>query len=169
MFFGHSATSLPSARQKNTRQISVCRQNVYRVSFAECNTRQTLCRVFLGFRRVPMALGKVPESGSASSLSECGFVERTDELDLVPQVMRPLILSMLFLPIQHYYKRLYTYSSLCVAIFTCLILRRLYTHIGFDHLVSPPIIYTLCMALHSTHSIFDCSVRALSTNNSPIS
>ena len=65
--------------------------------------------------------------------------------------------------------RLYTYSSLCVAIFTCLILRRLYAHIGFDHLVSPPIIYTLCMALHSTHSIFDCSLRALSTNNSPIS
>ena len=86
-----------------------------------------------------------------------------------PQVMRPLSLPMLFLPIQHYYKRLYTYSSLCVAIFTCLILRRLYTHIGFDHLFSPPIIYTLCMALHSTHSIFDCSLRALSTNNSPIS
>jgi len=32
--------------------------------------------------------------------------------------------------------RLYTYSSLCVAIFTSLILRRLYTHIGFDHLFS---------------------------------
>jgi len=97
----------------------------------------------------------------ASSLSECGFVERADELDLVPQVMRP---DPTLLQI-----RLYTYSSLCVAIFTCLILRRLYTHIGFDHLFSPLIIYTLCMALHSTHSIFDCSLRALSTNNSPIS
>jgi hypothetical protein len=55
----------------------------------------------------------------------------------------------------------------CVGSFTCLILRRLYTHIGFD-LFSPPIIYILYMALHSTHSIFDCSLRALSTNNSPI-
>ena len=41
---------------------------------------------------------------NTSSLSECGFVERADELDLVPLVMRPLSLSMLFLPIQHYYK-----------------------------------------------------------------
>jgi len=32
--------------------------------FAECNTRQTLCRVFFGLHRVPPALGKPPVSSS---------------------------------------------------------------------------------------------------------
>jgi hypothetical protein len=31
---------------KDTRQRRFCRQFFYRVSFAECNTRQSLCRVF---------------------------------------------------------------------------------------------------------------------------
>jgi hypothetical protein len=37
---------------KDTRQIRFCRQFFYRVSFAECNTRQSLCRVQIGLCRV---------------------------------------------------------------------------------------------------------------------
>jgi len=47
---------------KNTRQRNVCLLCVRRVSFAECNTRQSLCRVFFGLCCVP-AHGKLPDSG----------------------------------------------------------------------------------------------------------
>jgi len=57
--FGHSATSLPSVRQKTLGKLAFAD-----TGFAECNTRQTLCRVFLGHCRVPPALGKPPVSGS---------------------------------------------------------------------------------------------------------
>src|SRR5436190_907847 len=37
-----------------------CRMHVYRVLYAECYTRQTICRVFFALRRVPVALGISP-------------------------------------------------------------------------------------------------------------
>ena len=40
------------------------------MSFAERNTWQTVCRVFLWLHRVPLALGKDPVSGSASPFFE---------------------------------------------------------------------------------------------------
>jgi hypothetical protein len=43
----HSAKTLPSAREKSTRQRRLCRCTVCRALFAECGTRQRLCRVFL--------------------------------------------------------------------------------------------------------------------------
>ena len=52
---------------KNTRQINFCRHCVRRVLFAECNTPQSLCRVFFGLRRVPWTHGKPEHSGSGSS------------------------------------------------------------------------------------------------------
>ena len=48
---------------KNTRQRNVCRLCIRRVLFAERNTRQSLCRVFFGLRRVTWAHGKLPDSG----------------------------------------------------------------------------------------------------------
>ena len=51
---------------KNTRQRNVCRLCVRRVPFAECNTRQRICRVYIGLCRVPEALGKEAVSGSDS-------------------------------------------------------------------------------------------------------
>ena len=49
---------------KNTRQIVVCQHCRCRVLFAECYTRQSLCRVFFGLCRVPVAHGKLTVSGS---------------------------------------------------------------------------------------------------------
>jgi len=49
---------------KNTRQRNVCRLCVRRVLFTECNTRQRLCQVFFGLRRVSWAHGKLPHSSS---------------------------------------------------------------------------------------------------------
>ena len=53
---------------ENTRQRAVCRYCRWRVQFAECCTRQILCRVFFGLCRVPVAHGKATVSGS-------GYVE----------------------------------------------------------------------------------------------
>jgi hypothetical protein len=57
----YSTKSVPSAREKNTRQRRLCRCTVRRALFAECDTRQRLCRVL-------QALGKAPDSGSASCM-----------------------------------------------------------------------------------------------------
>jgi hypothetical protein len=40
-------------------------------AFAECNTRQRLCRVFLRLRRVLQALGKAIDSGSEWRSAGC--------------------------------------------------------------------------------------------------
>ena len=64
VYFGHSAKSLPSVRQKTLGNVCLPIK-IHRVSFAECDTRQTLCRVFFRFYRVPGALGKSPDSRSA--------------------------------------------------------------------------------------------------------
>ena len=47
-----------------TRQSWLCRYCLWRVLFAECYTRRTICRVFSVFCRVFRALGKLKESGS---------------------------------------------------------------------------------------------------------
>ena len=52
---------------KNTRQRKLCRVCVCRVPFAECNTRQRLCRVFFCLRCVPWTHGKHVHSGSGSA------------------------------------------------------------------------------------------------------
>jgi hypothetical protein len=60
---------LPSAKhsaQVGTRQRSLCRCTVCRAFFAECYTRQSLCRVFLRLRRVLPALGEEVDSGSVA-------------------------------------------------------------------------------------------------------
>ena len=49
---------------KDTRQSWLCRHFFWRVPFAECYTRRTICRVFYAFCRVFRALGKLKESGS---------------------------------------------------------------------------------------------------------
>ena len=66
VYFGHSAKSLPSARQKTLGKVYLTIK-IHRVSFAECDTRQTLCRVFFRLCRVLVALGKCPDSHSAGS------------------------------------------------------------------------------------------------------
>ena len=53
---------------KDTRQRRLCRLFFCRVLFAECSTRQSLCRVQIGLCRVPLALGKFTESGSDTSI-----------------------------------------------------------------------------------------------------
>ena len=46
-----------------TRQSWLCRNCLWRVLFAECYTRRTICRMFYAFCRVFWALGKLKESG----------------------------------------------------------------------------------------------------------
>jgi hypothetical protein len=60
----HSAKRFVECPIKSTRQRSLCRCSLCRVFFAECDTRQSLCRVFLRLRRVLQALGKAIDSGS---------------------------------------------------------------------------------------------------------
>jgi hypothetical protein len=76
---GHSAkTSTPSpgavtaaflcrVPEKKYSAKKVCRCTVCRALFAECDTRQSLCRVFSRLYRVLQALGKVIYSGSECS------------------------------------------------------------------------------------------------------
>jgi hypothetical protein len=52
-------------RVQGTRQSTLCRVFLCRIPFAECNTRQSLCRVFFRFCRVFGTLGKVVVSCSA--------------------------------------------------------------------------------------------------------
>jgi hypothetical protein len=59
-----SANLFAECPRKNTRQRRLCRCTVCRAFFAECDTRQRLCRVFLRLCRVLRALGKACESGS---------------------------------------------------------------------------------------------------------
>jgi hypothetical protein len=60
----HSANIFAECPRKSTRQRSLCRCTVCRAFFAECYTRQSLCRVFLCLRRVLQALGEAIDSGS---------------------------------------------------------------------------------------------------------
>jgi hypothetical protein len=60
----HSANIFAECPRKSIRQRSLCRCTVYRAFFAECYTRQSLCRVFLRLRRVLQALGEAIDSGS---------------------------------------------------------------------------------------------------------
>jgi hypothetical protein len=66
-------TSLPSAREKALGKEGFADALFAKPSlpsatlgkaFAECHTRQSLCRVFLRLRRVLQALGKAIDSGS---------------------------------------------------------------------------------------------------------
>jgi hypothetical protein len=54
----HSANLFAECPRKSTRQRRLCRCTVCRAFFAECHTRQSLCRVL-------RALGKAPVSGCA--------------------------------------------------------------------------------------------------------
>jgi len=62
VYFGHSAKSLPSVRQKTLGKVCLPIK-IYQVSFAECHTRQTLCRVFFRLCRVPDLLIPVVKVG----------------------------------------------------------------------------------------------------------
>jgi hypothetical protein len=55
----------PSAREKVLDKEGFCRCTVCRALFAECDTRQSRCRVFLRLCRVLQALDKAVDSGSA--------------------------------------------------------------------------------------------------------
>jgi hypothetical protein len=50
--------------RKSTRQRRLCRCTMCRALFVECDTQQSLCRVFLSLCRVLQALGKAVGSGS---------------------------------------------------------------------------------------------------------
>jgi hypothetical protein len=65
----HSAKKFAECPRKNTRQRRLCRCTVCRAFFAECHTRQRLCRVFLRLHRVLQALGKAIDSGSVGLAS----------------------------------------------------------------------------------------------------
>jgi hypothetical protein len=63
----HSANA--ECPTKSTRQRGRCRCTVRRAFFAECYTRQSVCRVFSRICRVPKALGKGAVSGSAPDVA----------------------------------------------------------------------------------------------------
>jgi hypothetical protein len=50
------------------RQRRLCRCTVYRTLFAECDTQQSLCRVFFRLCRVLQTLGKAVDSGSVCAM-----------------------------------------------------------------------------------------------------
>jgi hypothetical protein len=60
----HSANRFAECPRKSTRQRRLCRYTVCRALFAECDTQQTLWRVFLRLCRVLQALDKAVDSGS---------------------------------------------------------------------------------------------------------
>jgi hypothetical protein len=62
----HSANLFAECPRKSTRQRRLCRCTMCRAFFAECDTRQSLCRVFLRLCRVLQALGKYGDSGSVN-------------------------------------------------------------------------------------------------------
>jgi hypothetical protein len=51
----HSAKIFAECPRKSSRQRRLCRCTVHRAFFAECNTRQSICRVFL--KALPSASG----------------------------------------------------------------------------------------------------------------
>jgi hypothetical protein len=51
----HSANIFAECPRKSSRQRRLCRCTVHRAFFAECNTRQSICRVFL--KALPSASG----------------------------------------------------------------------------------------------------------------
>jgi hypothetical protein len=66
----HSANLFVECPRKSTRQRRLCQCTVCRAFFVECDTRQSLCRVFLRLCRVLQALGKGGDSGSVSYMKE---------------------------------------------------------------------------------------------------
>jgi hypothetical protein len=60
----HLANHFAECPRKSTRQRRLCRCTVCRALFAECDIRESLCRVFLRLCRVLQALDKVGDSGS---------------------------------------------------------------------------------------------------------
>src|SRR5688572_11811975 len=58
---------------KSTRQRGCCRCTVRRAFFAECDTRQSLCRVYNSLCRVSEIHGKGADSGSGDFLIANGF------------------------------------------------------------------------------------------------
>jgi hypothetical protein len=62
--------SLCRVLEKRTRQRRLCRCTVRRALFAECDTRQSLCRVFSRLCRVLQALGKEALGKEVDSGSE---------------------------------------------------------------------------------------------------
>ena len=61
-----------------TRQSWLCRYYLWRVLFAECGTRRTICRVFYVVCRVFRALGKLKESGSGGYNSSFGCCPKAE-------------------------------------------------------------------------------------------
>ena len=88
---------------KDTWQSVLCRYFFYRAHFAECYTRQKICRVFFKFCWVPGALGKATYSSSACwgytwrgppstppacmSWMRCHWRSRTNEMQCTPRRM----------------------------------------------------------------------------------
>ena len=71
LFFCRMSENAPGnlftvCQTKGTRQRTSLPTVVYRVRFAVCYTRQSLCRVFFGLCRVLLAHGKLDESRSES-------------------------------------------------------------------------------------------------------
>jgi hypothetical protein len=60
----HSANHFVESPRKSTRQRRLCRRTVCRALFAECDTRQRLCQVFLRLCQVLQTLGKAVDSDS---------------------------------------------------------------------------------------------------------
>jgi hypothetical protein len=74
----HSANLFAECPRKSTRQRRLCRCTVCRALFAECDTRQSLCRVFLRLCRVLQAHGKGGDSGSERRLPNEAWLWLTD-------------------------------------------------------------------------------------------
>jgi hypothetical protein len=64
----HSVNLFAECPRKSTRQRRLCRCTVCRALFAECDTQQSLCRVFLRLCRVLQSLGKAGDSGSETKI-----------------------------------------------------------------------------------------------------
>jgi len=62
---------------ENTQQRDVCRHCRCHMLFAECYTRQSLCRVFFCLCRVPVAHGKASVSSSELTHRICALVIQT--------------------------------------------------------------------------------------------
>jgi len=67
----YSAKAFAEYPKNSTRQRLLCRLKFCRMAFAECDTRQRFCRVFLGLCRVPQTLGKTWVSRSNNTLFFC--------------------------------------------------------------------------------------------------
>jgi hypothetical protein len=74
----HSANLFAECPRKSTRQRRLCRCTVCRAFFAECHTRQSLCRVLRALSKAPVSgsVGLFVFASSARMLhASLGFVE----------------------------------------------------------------------------------------------